>query len=223
MARRTVLDRHIGHQSRKLAVHGKATSGRSFHVDQPQDVLRHADCSGRFGTCDAAAAGAGPIADGARLLRTALIVEDVDRSLRFYALLGHAPESEMGGSRDPARTPFPLNAGATKWRLVILASAANPGARIGLVSFDDPRPAPSRPARRKLGLGDMVFVSDVADARRTHELLKAAGADIVETPQMYQSKQLDSRGRPMEGHVFHVFDPDGNLIELLEAPKAVRR
>lgn len=165
----------------------------------------------------------GPIADGARLLRTALIVEDVDRSLRFYALLGHAPESEMGGSRDPARTPFPLNAGATKWRLVILASAANPGARIGLVSFDDPRPAPSRPARRKLGLGDMVFVFDVADARRTHELLKAAGADIVETPQMYQSKQLDSRGRPMEGHVFHVFDPDGNLIELLEAPKAVRR
>ncbi len=164
---------------------------------------------------------AAPAVERARLLRTALIVRDVDRSLRFYALFGYVPEAEMGGPRDPAKTAFPLNAAATAFRLVILGSQASPGARIGLVSFDDPPAKASRRPRRKVGEGDMVFVFDVADARQAHERLRAAGADIVETPQVYLSKQLDGRGRPLEGRVFHVFDPDGNLVELLEAPRAV--
>lgn len=171
----------------------------------------------------AAVRAAEPAATEARLLRTALIVTDVDRALRFYALLGYQPESEMGGSREPDKTAFPLNAAATKWRLVILGSKSNPTARIGLVSFDDPRPASSRAPRRKVGVGDMVFVFDVADAAAVHDKLRAAGADIVETPQVYLSKQQDAAGRPYEGRVFHVFDPDGNLVELLEAAKPVKR
>lgn len=164
-----------------------------------------------------------PVGDSAKLLRTALIVADVDRSVRFYDLFGYVSESEMGGPRDPAKTAFPLNVKATRWRLVILVSAANPSARIGLVSFDDPRPAPSRKPRRKAGLGDMVFVFDVADAQRMYDRLKTAGADVVETPQVYVSKQLDANGKPMEGHVFHVFDPDGYMIELLESPRPAQR
>ena len=163
-----------------------------------------------------------PTEDTARLLRTALIVKDVDRSLRFYDLLGYVSESEMGGARDPDKTAFPLNVKATKWRLVILVSAANPTARIGLVSFDNPRPKASRAPRRKVGLGDMVFVFNVADAQQMYERLKAAGADIIETPQVYTSKNVDATGRPLEGHVFHVFDPDGYMIELLESPKPVQ-
>jgi catechol 2,3-dioxygenase-like lactoylglutathione lyase family enzyme len=175
------------------------------------------------GTGATAAPAPSPAVDRARLLRTALIVRDVDRSLRFYALFGYAPESEMGGPREPAKTAFPLNAAATRFRLVILGSPASPGARIGLVAFDDPPAKASRRPRRKVGEGDMVFVFDVADAQQAHDRLRAAGADIVETPQVYASKQLDERGRPMQGRVFHVFDPDGNLIELLEAPRAVVR
>ena len=86
----------------------------------------------------------------ARLLRTALIVADVERALRFYALLGYAPESEMGGPREPDKTAFPLNAASTRFRLVILGSKANPEARIGLVWFDAPRPAASRATKRRL-------------------------------------------------------------------------
>lgn len=160
---------------------------------------------------------------GARLLRTALIVADVERALRFYALLGYAPESEMGGPREPDKTAFPLNAASTRFRLVILGSKANPEARIGLVWFDSPQPAASRAPRRKVGVGDMVFVFDVVDAAAVHDRLRAAGADIVETPQVYLSKQKDAAGRPYEGRVFHVFDPDGNLVELLEAAKPVTR
>ena len=162
-------------------------------------------------------------ASDARLLRTALIVRDVERSQRFYAMLGYAPESSLGGPRDPTKTPFPLNVAAKQWRLSILASAANPGARLGLVSFDDPAPNATRAPGRKVGIGDPVLVFDVADAIALHARLKAAGADIVETPEVYLSRQLDASGRPLQGHVFHVFDPDGNLIELLEAPKPVAR
>jgi len=186
----------------------------------PSVLQAQSSVPGRVSAAPASALVPAPAVDRARLLRTALIVRDVERSLRFYALFGYVPESEMGGPRDPAKTAFPLNADATKFRLVILGSPASPGARIGLVSFDGPPARASRGARRKVGEGDMVFVFDVADARQAHERLRAAGADIVETPQVYLSKQLDASGRPMEGRVFHVFDPDGNLIELLEAPKA---
>jgi catechol 2,3-dioxygenase-like lactoylglutathione lyase family enzyme len=164
-----------------------------------------------------------PIEDGARLLRTALIVADVDRSARFYDLFGYVSESEIGGPRDPDKTAFPLNVKAKRWRLVILVSAANPSARIGVVSFDDPRPLATRKPRRKVGLGDLVFVFDVADAQQMYDRLKTAGADIIETPQTYFSKKLDADGKPLQGRVFHVFDPDGNMIELLESPKPARQ
>ena len=164
-----------------------------------------------------------PVESDAKLLRTALIVADVDRAVRFYDIFGYVAESEMGGPRDPAKTAFPLNVKAKRWRLVILVSAANPAARIGLVSFDEPRPLSSRKPRRKVGLGDTVFVFDVADAQRMYQRLKAAGADIVETPQVYESKKLDANGKPLLGHVFHVFDPDGYMIELLESAKPAQR
>jgi predicted enzyme related to lactoylglutathione lyase len=65
----------------------------------------------------------------------------------------------------------------------------------------------------------MVFVFDVPDARAVHARMEQAGADIVEAPLSYTSRKLDPQGRPMQGWVFHAFDPDGYLIEVLEAPK----
>lgn len=159
--------------------------------------------------------------DAAALLRTALVVRDVDRSRAFYELLGFRVESEMGGARNPD-SPFPVNSRSTRWRLLILASARGEGGRIGLVSFDDEAPSPVRPADRpRIGLGDSVFVMDVADAVAMHARLVAAGANVATQPSTYRSSRLDADGRPMQGRVFHVFDPDGYLVELLEAPKPV--
>lgn len=158
-------------------------------------------------------------AGAAMLMRTALVVADVERSRAFYELLGFRVESEMGGDRNPD-SPFPVNSRSTRWRLLILASGRGEGGRIGLVSFDEARPAPVRPMdRRRIGLGDSVFVMDVPDVLSMHARLAAAGADIVTEPTTYKSRQLDAEGRPMQGRVFHVFDPDGYLVELLEAPK----
>jgi catechol 2,3-dioxygenase-like lactoylglutathione lyase family enzyme len=159
--------------------------------------------------------------DAAMLLRTALVVADVERSRVFYELLGFAVESELGGERNPD-SPFPVNSRSTRWRLLILASARGEGGRIGLVSFDEASPAPVRPLEReRIGLGDAVFVMDMPDALAMHARLVAAGANIATAPATYRSSRLDHAGRPMEGRVFHVFDPDGNLVELLEAPKPI--
>ena len=160
-------------------------------------------------------------AEGAMLMRTALVVADVERSRAFYELLGFRVESEMGGERNPD-SPFPLNSRSTRWRLVILASERGEGGKIGLVSFDDAQPSPVRPMDRpRIGLGDSVFVMDVADAVALHARLVAAGANVATAPSTYRSSRLDPEGRPMQGRVFHVFDPDGYLVELLEAPRPV--
>ena len=156
------------------------------------------------------------------LLRTALIVADAERSIAFYGLLGFDVEADNASGREPAANPFPLNAASTRYRLVILASRDKAGGRIGLVDFRDPAPAPTRDATNsadRVGRGDMVFVFDVADADAVHATLRAAGARILETPQVYMSKRKDANGRALQGKVFHAWDPDGNLIELLEAPK----
>jgi catechol 2,3-dioxygenase-like lactoylglutathione lyase family enzyme len=152
------------------------------------------------------------------LLRVTLIVADLQRSLAFYSLLGFTVEGEMGGARDPAGTAFPLNAPSTQSKLLVLASAAPDGGKLGLLAFGAPAPAVARPAGERVGIGDVVLVLDVPDATALHAKLVAAGARIVEPPQVYRSRRTGPDGRPLEGRVFHVFDPDGYLVELLQPP-----
>lgn len=160
----------------------------------------------------------------ASLLRASLIVEDAARSLKFYELLGYQVEADNTSVRNPVGNFFPLNAPATRTRLVILASSvavktpAMPGGKIGLVEFSEPTPAEARRDPARTGRGDVVLVFDVADADAMHAKLLAAGARVIEPPQVYTSRQRSPDCAVMRGKVFHVWDPDNYLVELLEAP-----
>ena len=55
------------------------------------------------------------------LLRSTLIVADVDRSIAFYGRLGFVVESDRAGPRKPD-SPFPLASRSSTFRLVILKS-----------------------------------------------------------------------------------------------------
>lgn len=156
------------------------------------------------------------------LLRASLLVEDADRAIGFYAALGFRVEGDFANPRRPEGNPFPLNAPSTTVRLVILASAGGDGGRIGLVQFAAPTPDDNRREPERTGRGDVVLVFDVPDAEATHAALVAAGARVLEPPQVYVSRNRASDGGPMQGKVFHARDPDGHLVELLEAPKPVR-
>lgn len=157
------------------------------------------------------------------LLRASLIVIDAAASIRFYELLGFRIEMDQSNARRPEVNPFPLNTVSTAVRLVIMQSANGEGGRIGLVEFSAPTPLDNRRDTRQTGRGDVVLVFDVADAEVIHQILSKAGADIIEPPQSYRSRRTAPDGSPMQGRVFHVRDPDGYLIELLEAPKPVSR
>jgi catechol 2,3-dioxygenase-like lactoylglutathione lyase family enzyme len=156
------------------------------------------------------------------LLRVALIVQDAAASMRFYELLGYRVEMDQTNPRKPEGNFFPLNVPATQTRLVIMASAGGEGGRIGLVEFSAPSPADNRRDPERTGRGDPVLVFDVTDAEAIHARLRDAGVRILEPPQVYVSKKLAADGTPMRGRVFHVRDPDGYLVELLEAPKPAR-
>jgi len=156
------------------------------------------------------------------LLRVALIVEDAAASIRFYELLGYGIELDQTNPRKPEGNFFPLNVPATQTRLVIMASADGQGGRIGLVEFTKPSATDNRREPERTGRGDAVLVFDVADAEVIHGRLRAAGVRILEPPQVYLSKKLAADGTPLRGRVFHVRDPDGYLVELLEAPRPVR-
>jgi catechol 2,3-dioxygenase-like lactoylglutathione lyase family enzyme len=156
------------------------------------------------------------------LLRTTLIVADVDRSIAFYQRLGFSIESDRGGPRKPD-SPFPLAVKSGTFRLVILASADPTGGRIGLLSFGEPSPPVLVPAREQVGIGDIVFVVRAPDAAAAFESLRSAGAGLVEPrPVTYEMKRPD--GTVGQGRLFHVFDPDGRLVEVMapavDAPPA---
>lgn len=155
------------------------------------------------------------------LLRSALLVTDVERSRRFYELFGFRVEGGFDNPRDPERNLFPLASPSTRTRLLILGSATGVGGRIGLVEFSAPTPPDARRNVSRTAIGDVVLVLDVADAEAVHRTLQQAGAAIIEPPQTYLSRQRASDGAPMQGKVFHVRDPDGYLIEILQPPARV--
>ena len=160
-------------------------------------------------------------AESPPLLRAALIVEDASRSMAFYELLGFRVEMDQANPRKAEGNPFPLNAPSNAVRLVIIQSASGAGGRIGLVEFSKPTPTEARRDPARTGRGDVVLVFDVADADAVHATMQRAGARIIEPPQVYTSKKTAPDGSPLRGKVFHVRDPDGYLIELLEAPRPV--
>jgi catechol 2,3-dioxygenase-like lactoylglutathione lyase family enzyme len=152
-------------------------------------------------------------AEPSALLRTTLIVSDLDRTLAFYQRLGFRPESDRGGPRKPG-SPFPVDAPATVFRLVILATSDPQGGKIGLLTFGKPSPPVTVPARPKVGIGDMVFVIRVDDLPAVYADLKGAGAPLVEPePVPFDMQRPD--GSAARGALFHVFDPDGRLVEVM--------
>lgn len=154
------------------------------------------------------------------LLRAALLVTDAERSIAFYRTLDFVIELDQANPRRVEGNFFPLNVPSEAVRLVILARADDVGGKIGLVQFSTPTPLEARRDPSRVGIGDVVLVFDVKDADATHLRLQQAGAQILEPPQVYQSKRRDiTTGRALSGKVFHARDPDGYLIELLQAPR----
>jgi len=140
-----------------------------------------------------------------RLTHVGICVSDLERSLAFYRdLLGFEPEHELEVDGEPTDTLLRLR--GTKLKAVYLA---RDGVRIELLHFASP-PAPPRHARvmNEVGLTHLSF--RVADLGAVVASLRAAGQRVLDETVL--------RFPDFGSAACFVADPDGQLIELVQAP-----
>jgi len=141
----------------------------------------------------------------ARITHVGIGVSDLQRSLRFYRdLLGFTWEHELDVEGEPTDTLLRLR--GTKLHAEYLT---RDGVRIELLYFASP-PAPSRPERpmNQYGLTHLSF--RVTDMDAVLEALRAAGERVLE--------ETVIRFPEWQSAACMILDPDGQLIELVQAP-----
>ena len=141
----------------------------------------------------------------ARVTHVGIGVSDLQRSLRFYRdLLGFTWEHELDVEGEPTDTLLRLH--GTKLHAEYLT---RDGVRIELLYFASP-PAPPRPDRpmNQYGLTHLSF--RVTDMDAVLEALRAAGERVLE--------ETVIRFPEWQSAACMILDPDGQLIELVQAP-----
>src|SRR5882724_7437475 len=140
-----------------------------------------------------------------RLTHVGICVSDMDRSLRFYRdCLGFRHEHELRVAGEPSDTLLRLR--GVDLQAVYLA---RDGVRIELLAFASPPPPPPRPrAMNQHGLTHLSF--RVADLDATLAALRAAGERVLDETLI--------RFPAYQSAACFIVDPDGQLIELVQAP-----
>jgi lactoylglutathione lyase len=140
-----------------------------------------------------------------RLSHVGICVSDLDRSLRFYRdLLGFAQEHDLEVAGEPTGTLLRLP--DVQLKAVYLT---RDGVRIELLHFASP-PGPARRDRvmNEPGLTHLSF--RVADLQGVVRVLRDAGERVLD------ETVLDFPA--FQSAACFVVDPDGQLIELVQAP-----
>jgi catechol 2,3-dioxygenase-like lactoylglutathione lyase family enzyme len=140
-----------------------------------------------------------------RLTHIGIAVSDMARSLRFYRdLLGFTWEHELHVEGEPSDTLLRLR--GVDLDAVYLA---RDGVRIELLRFASPPPPPPRArAMNEPGLTHLSF--RIADLDATLAALSAAGERVLE--------ETIVRFPEFRSAACFIVDPDGQLIELVQAP-----
>ena len=114
-------------------------------------------CGATFATADPA------------LLRSTLIVADVDRAIAFYRQLDSRSRAIAPAAQ--ARFAVSTPSASKTFRLLILQSSDPHNGKRGLLSFGEPEPPVLVPARDRLGVGDEVFLVSHPDAVAKFDVL----------------------------------------------------
>jgi catechol 2,3-dioxygenase-like lactoylglutathione lyase family enzyme len=141
----------------------------------------------------------------ARLTHVGISVSDLERSLRFYRdALGFEREHELHVAGEPVDTLLRLH-GADLHAVYLMRD----GVRIELLHFaSPPAPPPRTRAMHEHGLTHLSF--RVTDLEATLAALRAAGERVLE--------ETIIRFPEFGSAACFITDPDGQLIELVQAP-----
>ncbi|MBL8630263.1 MAG: VOC family protein [Rhodospirillaceae bacterium] len=146
--------------------------------------------------------------------RTTFIVEKAERSIAFYRdVLGmtlyYDQPMTVGGKIIPAGVP------GAKVHLGIMEGNHKDVAKLGLLEWvDPPLEKPAAPYRKRMGIGDIVIVTETPDMDGVYKRLQAAkDCHIVCPPHDWSVPAPDGKGQ-VEMTTLSFFDPDGFVVEV---------
>src|SRR2546426_971556 len=211
-----LLEHHRDHAAAQVRAHARDLGGDVLVVeaeappalgDRPQVAGRgrlEADVAGHCAR-RAARARTARMVPLQRLTHVGICVSDMDRSLRFYRdCLGFRHEHELRVAGEPSDTLLRLR--GVDLHAVYLA---RDGVRVELLAFASPSAPPPRPrAMNEHGLTHLSF--RVTDLDVTLAALRAAGERVLE--------ETVIRFPAYQSAACFIVDPDGQLIELVQAP-----
>ncbi len=159
-------------------------------------------------------AGSPPVAakasDGTVMRRTTLLVYDLERSARFYEILGFTrwfigPEGHVRTGGLPVEG---IQVGDVS-RIVIMKGKDPYLGMIGLLQYGAPSVAPPFALRR----GDPVLMIEITDMTGVAARLTAGGFTIQRQPETSHIKSVSDE---WDAKFMFAIDPDGHMLELTE-------
>lgn len=160
---------------------------------------------------------------GASLNRTMLVVGDIDKSVDFYQRLGLAKVSDVAGTDSQeggiyGATDLPLTADPKQSRVVTLKGGDERGGVLVLMWYDHP-PLPS--ARGNLvgiGTGDVIVGIEVPDIQASYGRLSQIGTRFQRQPSRFTDTATSISGQQML-----VYDPDGHMVQVIQADRGAAK
>lgn len=153
------------------------------------------------------------------MVRTAVMVSNLDRSTKFYndilGLTGIYAEGELTHAAGAKLLGMPP---ASKIRYRILKADGPNRGMVGLFQVSNPAPPTMTKRRDSVNVGEGVMVFYCDDTEAVHKKLVAGGHHVVCPPTFLEvrpkSGVIGDEGRAQPEMVFA--DPDGMLINLIQ-------
>ena len=138
---------------------------------------------------------------------TGFVVADMERSMRFYRdVLGLRVQREMINDGEFAAQLT----GFDNARVHIAYLGNDMKHAVELVHFLEPKVIPwERPPRNRVGTAHLAFIVD--DVDEFYRELSGRGMEFVNPPALRPEARY-----PWARKVCYVYDPDGNMLELIE-------
>jgi catechol 2,3-dioxygenase-like lactoylglutathione lyase family enzyme len=148
--------------------------------------------------------------DGTVMRRTTLLVHDLERSARFYEILGFSrwfmgPVGKVTGKGLPVQG-VPVGAPS---RMIVMKGKDPYIGMIGLLQYGEPEKAAPFALKR----GEVVLMIEITDMTGVERRLKAAGFRIFKEPETSHIKSVSDE---WDAKFMFAIDPDGHMLELTE-------
>ncbi len=166
-----------------------------------------------------------PALRAAAVNRTTLVVADIERSVDFYQRLGLVKWSDTSsGDTDKdgviGAADLPLTADSKRSRLVILRGGDERNGLLGLLWYDKPQLPSARGNLVGIGTGDVIVGIEVGDLQGAYNRLNQIGTRFHRPPGRFTTVGAD--GTAQSGQHMMAYDPDGHMIEIVQAEGAKR-